>query len=160
MPTSAQLHEALGAGGARALVQNDLWVSAELERQSRLSRDSQATLSVVTARMSVSFGTDETAMVSDWHEFGNIAFTTQPAFSHGSAWVNQSGEPAVNADGTDIVFDEHLLVPCVAMQFRYKQDAQGLYRKAKVFAFALDVVPEGFMGEIDLTWIGMALRLG
>ena len=99
-------------------------------------------------------------VVSEWIDFGKIHFTEAPAISSGSVRLAQPGEPALDAQASNYNPTAHFTVPCDAMVLKFRTTDKGLYTAAKVAAFALDSVPEGYQARICCIFVGPGIRMG
>jgi hypothetical protein len=163
MPNAVQLEQSMGKGGAAtatATMLNDL---RDEERRGRLVRDAQvAENCIVQAQFTATFSAAaaETGQVaSEWIDFGRIKFTEAPAVVGGSFRMRQTGETELNTEASNYDPDTHEAVPCIPMGLKWRIE-NGHYTGAKVLAFALASVTDGYKALISVAFIGPGVRMG
>lgn len=164
MPTSVELVQIFGKGGAAGYTRGQLRSFLDADRAGRLMRQNQLEdHCVVTHDVSVEFS-DEVLdaggqILTGWLTFGRIAFTKEPAFTTGPKGSAQEGEtPELNEDGSNYDPEAHIRIPAMGMNFRWKMEG-GLYRAAKVLLFAVGSVPDGYRATVSCVWTGPAIRI-
>jgi hypothetical protein len=146
MPTRAQITEAWGGVGTmQSRVRSAQRDAQEEERRARLMRDAQPSGNEsVQASISCPLGGTGDP-VGTWVDFGRVAFTTRPNVAVGAAtgWGPSSTEGVFGLARVD---DWRIV--------------GGLYRGAYVVCGAVGTVALATSMDIDVTFIGPALRLG
>jgi hypothetical protein len=99
-------------------------------------------------------------VVSEWIDFGRIKFTERPALVGGSFRLAQTGEAQLNEEASNYDPDTHESIPCLPMGLKWRQDGKGYYTGAKVLAFALGSVSDGYKALISVVFAGPAVRMG
>lgn len=163
MPTSTEIENVLG-GSARAATQTGLSQLRDEERRGRLMRDAKVEEACTVQAQFVAVFSSAAAqsgqVVSQWIDFGKIHFTEAPAMTCGSVRLAQAGEAALDAEASNYNPSTHFTVPCSAMVLTYRTNDRGLYTGAKVVAFALDSVPDGYQARVCCVFVGPAIRMG
>ena len=164
MPNAVQLQQSMGKGGAAKATSTMLSELRDEEQRGRLVRDAQVQDNcIVAAQFEATFAAasaESGQTVSDWIDFGRIKFTEAPAIGCGSFRLKQAGETALDAEASNYDPAVHVTVPCVAMGLKWRQDATGHYIGAKVLAFALDSVVDGYKVLMSVSFTGPAVRMG
>ena len=165
MPTAVELEQAFGAAGAQATTRSTLEQLRDEERRGRLMRDAKVEENCVVQAQFVatykSASAESGQVVSEWIDFGRIKFTEAPAITGGSFRLQQTGETELDAEASNYTPATHFTVPCIPMGLKWRMDpANGHYTGAKVLAFALDSVPEGYKALVSVAFIGPGVRMG
>jgi hypothetical protein len=163
MPTEVELEQAFGAASAGATTRTTLEQLRNEERRGRLMRDAKVEENCVVQAQFVatykSTSAESGQVVSEWIDFGRIKFTERPALLGGSFRLAQNGEPELSEDASNYDPDVHISVPCVPMGLKWRQDPNGYYTGARVLAFALAAVEDGYRALVSVAFVGPAIRM-
>lgn len=163
MPSQVELNQYLGPGGAMASTSSGLARLRDEERRGRLMRDAKVEENCMVAAQFVASFTGSAAsgqVTSDWIDFGRIRFVERPAIVGGSFRLAQTGDAQLDEEASNYDPDTHESVPCLPMGLIWRTDGRGNYTGAKVLAFALAEVTDGYKALISVIFIGPAVRMG